>query len=76
MTEAELDALDAEAGAIVGRKERQQGGKDARTVATAELKTLFARVYPLREILNDLVDGLVEDEAFRMGYEQARKVRD
>ncbi len=76
VTEAELDTLDAEAGAIVGRKERQQGGKDARTVATAELRTLFARVPPLRDILDDLVDALVEDESFRMGYEQARKVRD
>lgn len=74
VTPALLDELDAEAAKILPAEDRQDAAGDERAVATAELSRLFAAFPPLRDVLDDLVDSLIEDEAFRAGYYQARKV--
>lgn len=71
-----LDEVDAEAMRVLPKEDDQDAAIDARAVATASLRRLFSAFVPLRDVLDDLVDSVVEDEAFRAGYLQARKVTD
>lgn len=71
-----LDALDAEAVTLLPQTSERDAAEDTRTVATARLAALVQEFPPLRDTLDDLVDGLIGDADFRDGYYQARKVDD
>ncbi len=74
VTEALLDELDAEAARLLPQTSARDGAEDAKTVATTQLAALFPQFPPLRDTLDDVVDGLLGDADFRDGYYQARKV--
>lgn len=76
MTPALLDEVDAAAEAVLPKDDDQEAAVDERAEATAALRGLFGRFPPLRAVLDDLVDAVIKDEAFRAGYAQARKVTD
>ena len=74
VTPALLDELDAEAATIIPKEGVQRSTADDRTVATTRIRRLLSAFPPLRDVLDDLVDSMIDDEAFREGYYQARKV--
>ncbi len=76
VTPALLDEVDASATAVLPKEDAQAAAADQQAEATTALRSLFAQFPPLRDVLDDLVDAVIEDEAFRAGYLQARKVTD
>lgn len=74
VTAEAVDAVDAEAALAVARAAARDDAEDDRTVATRRLGELFPAFPPLREALDEIVDHLLGDDAFRDGYYQARKV--
>jgi len=76
VTPALLDEVDAATTAVLPKEDAQAAAADQQAEATTALRALFAQFPPLRDVLDDLVDAVIEDEAFRIGYLQARKVTD